>query len=241
MATTILGWTLTGFLGLTGTIFFIVLMGFFIYWYFTKSQYFYEVHVREERRGGNTILIKDLGKVFIDEKGVKKLYIKNYKVIWEPPTLDCIEFQARGKQVINLWRDIYGNFHLVKFTSIVPLVIEDDNGDVLTPSIDVKQPNGSIVKIGVKQVIFSPENKSSRFWMVQELRGLWNRHKERNWWDKYGYTATIGIVATVAIFGMLIFGYWITKMMANNASACGEAVSISKQALQSIGSLVGVS
>lgn len=216
----------------------LTIVGYSSYFAYIKSQFKYDVHVRQEQHSGVTVLKKDIAKMYADENGVRKMFIRGYKATWQIPTTDSIETQSGGRPLINLWRDINGEFHLCRFTKTVPVVIENEDGHLEIPTYDVKTPTGEVIKMGFEERIFSPDNKTNRFWAVNEMRGLWHRHKERDWWTKYGGTVTIGIVATVGIVALIFTGYFIAKMVQQNVGACTAAVESSKSYLQSLTSLV---
>lgn len=220
-----------------GTVLF-VLLGYGVYFAYIKKSYLYDVDVREERKDGLTVLKKDVAKAFVDEKGVRKFYLKGLGLTWQPPTLDCIEAQANGRSLINVWRDINGELHSCRFTRKVPVVFDNDQNLAEVATFQVIMPDGTKKRMGYQEIIFSPDNKSNRFWAVNELKSMWHRHKERDWWQKYGGITVIGIVFTAGVLALLLTGWFILKMTANNVGACSSAVEMSNSYLSTVKSLV---
>jgi hypothetical protein len=159
---------------------------FFAYNWF-KQKYNIDIEIKEERASGNPVVRYAYGRRF-EEEGVRKINImtlRNWKGIMLPaPTLDVIEMQSNGRLKVTYWCDVFSNFHQMKFTKKVPIYDFDEQGNV--------------VKMSEEEIIFAPDSSSYRQFAIQELRRVWNRYKEADWWGKYGAITTIGIVAGVS-------------------------------------------
>lgn len=197
-------------LGTIITIIFVFVIGFVIY---QKKIYKYDICIREERHGNTHIVIMDKGCIEVRE-GIKKLYIKGYNLYWQPPTLDCIESQANGKPLINLWRDIHGNFHQMRATKFVPIITTDKHGNV--------------VQLEEEEILFLPDNKGSSFWALQEKKSIFQRHMNKDWWSKNGGMVVIGAIITVGIIALLLTGYYISQMTAKNVAATSSLAESAK-------------
>lgn len=216
------------YMGIGGFVMTIIGMG--IYFYFNghnNKAYKYDLEVLEERVNNVPVSVKDIARVFVDDDTIKKIHFKKYDFTWEPPMLDSIIMQDNGRPKIVVWRDINGNFHNVRRSKWIPVV---------------RKENGKIVEYKDKEIIFTPDNRSSENWAKLALKQMHDRHiKAYSWWSENKGLVIVGIVSMACVMSIFIVGYWHTSFYKDVVSACSGAVNEAKGTLSGIKSVVGLS
>lgn len=97
-------------------------------WMIFNKVFSYNALIYQETGTGGYYL-QSKARIFIRDR-VKQLQILKFKdAILPPPTLDTITNMRGGKPLIQLWRDVNGNMHPVRWTRFSPALVED--GDTL--------------------------------------------------------------------------------------------------------------
>lgn len=189
-------------------------------WIWFRTRWKYDIDIFVEKANGGVIKQKTWGRSYLDN-GISMLSIFSYGHKDRPfPTLDCI-IPAGSRPYLQLWLDTSGNFHQIRITKYVPVVIEKPEGfEQLTAK--VKLPNGEFKYMGINEVIFEPDNKSDRAWAWSKLRQINDKHKSLKWWQDRAMIIIMAI-AIVSILAIVFTGYYFVEISETFGSALAPA------------------
>ena len=157
-------------------------------------------------------------------------------VVLPVPTLDCIIPQAGNiRPLIRMFRDVNGNFHQVRTSKIIPVLIER-NGELVQLEQEIlvnekkrqgwysavknlfirnaKLADGTKKLVAMNEVVFEPDNRSTRVFMAQALRRNHEKHQVTPWWQTSTFIAGIYVVG--GLFALLVTGYFVSDMWQAN-------------------------
>lgn len=219
-----------------------------------------------ERANGGVIYYGTRARIWL-ENHVKKVKLAFVPHRTQPaPTLDAIMIGNKGPR-IEYFIDRHGNAHQVRPRSrFVPVLVEDKgelrqlceevrseparkNGWVsklpFVKGMFVKQVKGleddglteKVEFIAVHEVVFEPDDTNDKAWAYNELKENFNKHQTSNW-DQFKGPIIIGIVAVVAITGIMFSGYYISKIVEHSATQCNTLVT--NAIAEKLGPVLGV-
>lgn len=208
----------------------------FYVWYNYRYRYVCGIY---HEKGNGAVIYQPTGARMFKDDGLSVFSTWVFSNRKEPaPSLDTIYPSTTGKAYFEMWLDAAANFHQVRKTKFVPVLLSDDGGVLSQAYREFTLADGSVRKVGLEEVIFEPDSRSNRAWAWNSLRRNNDKHKNLKW---YQDKAMI-IIMTIALVGIMVLvfaGYYFTEIQANTAENIGRMVNPLVDKLSKTLTLVG--
>lgn len=199
----------------------VIAVGFFFFvviacvgyrqWFY--SRYNMDALIDIERVNGVPVRRKALARIFV-EGSVRKIQYATF-FNWNlktrvAPDNDTLISQEGGRLGVHAWVDKNGRWHQVKITKRVPVEVEFDD-------------QGQVKNVISEMIVFSPVQENDVEQGKIELRRLWNRHKDKSMWEKYGPLVMLIIAFAFSAFLFLLALYFSNDNLKSTAGALSNA------------------